>query len=257
MANTFVGSEVDRLPWLKDEIKRPSRSPSWVVAFVAASAVAIIAAFSFWLGMSGRLSFQPNDRTTPDASIVLPPADTTGEPEQMQPGSLMPQVDPVPEPPAVGVPAQQDVRLEAPPVRRMAAQRAMMTVHRSHPKKAAATKTKDADDKEGMTYANPWKSAGVSGRMVRVGAYSSMEKGKDAWSRLAQISPAIKQLPAVVTDIPSPTGRTLYWLQIGTTSQAHSEVLCQRMRKLGQRCVVVDVAGARKDGANGRQSARV
>ncbi|HJR82820.1 MAG TPA: SPOR domain-containing protein, partial [Sphingomicrobium sp.] len=108
---------------------------------------------------------------------------------------------------------------------------------------------------DALKYANPWKSVGVSGRMVRVGAYSSMEKGKDAWSRLAQLSPAIKQLPAVVTDIPSPTGRTLYWLQIGTTSQAHSEVLCQRMRAMGQRCVVVDLAGARKDNGNGRQSA--
>jgi hypothetical protein len=255
MANTFVGSEVDRLPWLKDEIKRPSRSPSWVVAFVAASAVAIIAALSFWLGMSGRLSLEPN--AAADASIALPPADTASEPDALEPGSAMPEVDPALEPPGVAMPVQQDVRLEAPPVRRMAAQRAMVTAHHSHPKKAVATKNKDAEDKEGMTYASPWKSAGVSGRMVRVGAYSSMEKGKDAWSRLAQISPAIKQLPAVVTDIPSPTGRTLYWLQIGTTSQAHSEVLCQRMRALGQRCVVVDVAGARKDGANGRQSARI
>ena len=34
-------------------------------------------------------------------------------------------------------------------------------------------------------------------------------------------------------------GRTYYRLQMGTTSQAHSEVLCQRMRVIGQSCIVV------------------
>ena len=34
-------------------------------------------------------------------------------------------------------------------------------------------------------------------------------------------------------------GRTYYRLQYGTTSQAHSEILCQRMRIVGQSCVVV------------------
>jgi hypothetical protein len=28
---------------------------------------------------------------------------------------------------------------------------------------------------------------------------------------------------------------------MGTTSQAHSEVLCQRMRRIGQSCVVIEV----------------
>jgi hypothetical protein len=40
-------------------------------------------------------------------------------------------------------------------------------------------------------------------------------------------------------------GRTYYRLQFGTTSQAHSEVLCQRMKTIGQSCVVVDLNGAR------------
>jgi hypothetical protein len=256
MARNIIAPDADRLPWLTEGIKRPKRSPSWVVSFVAASAVAIIAALSFWLGMSGWLSAQLNGRLAPDASIALPRAEATAE-FTTQPGQVMPQVEPAPVPPAVGMPVQQDARLEAPPVRRFAAKRPVVTVHRSPPLKSIASKKESAEDKKELAYANPWKSVGVSGRMVRVGAYSSLDKGKDAWSRLATLSPAIKQLPAVVTDIPSPTGRTLYWLQIGTTSQAHSEVLCQRMRALGQRCVVVDVAGARKDSANERQSARI
>ena len=88
--------------------------------------------------------------------------------------------------------------------------------------------------------------------MVRIGAYGSLEKGKKAWSQLAQLSPSFKRLPAVVTDLPSRTGRIYYWLQVGTTSQAHSEVLCQRMRSIGRSCLVVDLAGARGSG-NERQ----
>jgi hypothetical protein len=254
MANTFVGAEADRLPWLKDDVRRPRRTPGWVVAFVAASAVAIIAAFSFWLGMNEPFFASPTDRVRPQASMELPVAVTQPESRAEM---TMPQVAPAPVLPGIALAAQDDVRIEAPPVRRVAAKMNAATVHRSHSPKAAAVKKKSSDDSNALNYANPWKSTGVSGRMVRVGAYSTMDKGKDAWSRLAQLSPAIKQLPAVVTDIPSPTGRTLYWLQIGTTSQAHSEVLCQRMRALGQRCVVVDLAGARKDNGHGRQSVGV
>ena len=58
--------------------------------------------------------------------------------------------------------------------------------------------------------------------------------------------PGMRRLQAVTTDIPSMrNGRTYYRLQFGTTSQAHSEVLCQRMKVIGQSCVVVDLAGAR------------
>ena len=90
--------------------------------------------------------------------------------------------------------------------------------------------------------------------MVRVGTYASLQQGKQAWSRLARLYPGMRRLPAVVTDIASlRNGRTYYRLQIGTTSQAHSEVLCQRMKAIGQSCVVVDVAGARKGGLDERQ----
>ena len=249
MANVYTAGDANRLPWLTDEKKRRKKPAGWVVSFVAASSVAIIAAVSFWLGMNGTLRPQPVSQSASEASLYL------SEPELLQAEPMMPQVEPSPDPPAVALPGQEELRMEAPPVRRVAANRAEAAAHRSRPKTSRASKAKAAEDEDALKYANPWKSTGVSGRMVRVGAYSSLEKGKDAWSRLAQLSPGIKQLPAVVTDIPSPTGRTLYWVQIGTTSQAHSEVLCQRMRAMGQRCVVVDLAGARKDSGNGRQSA--
>jgi hypothetical protein len=113
-----------------------------------------------------------------------------------------------------------------------------------------------APERKPLEFSNPWDSSGASGRMVRVGTYSSLRQGKLAWAKLARSFPAMKKLPAVVTDIPSlRNGRVYYRLQIGTTSQAHSEVLCQRMRAIGQSCVVVDLAGARKGSGDERQPA--
>jgi hypothetical protein len=246
-----LAPDVDRLPWLTDHVERPRRSIRFVGPFLAASAVAIIAALSYWIGMSGALTPSSGNPARPEASVELPPASAPAKPDLSRPE--MPQVEPVLAPPPVALPDQKQVRIESPPVSHLA--KRTLTVHRGSPAatKADRSQTKTASGTKEERYANPWESSGVSGRMVRVGAYSSLEAGKKAWSRLAELSPAVKQLPAVVTDLPSKSGRVYYWLQIGTTSQAHSEVLCQRMRAIRQSCVVVDLAGARKGSGDERQ----
>jgi hypothetical protein len=252
MADTFVAGDADRLPWLTDDVRRPRRSANWVVAFVAASAVAIIAALSFWLGMSGALKRELGVQTRPETRVELPPvASSPNKPVPLQPEPMMPRVEPAPAPAPVIIRQQEEVRIAAGPRQRRVVHR-VNRAKASRPKAAAA---KRVPEKKTLSYSNPWESADVSGRMVRIGAYGSLEKGRQAWSRLAQLSPSFKRLPAVVTDLPSRTGRVYYWLQVGTTSQAHSEVLCQRMRAIGQSCLVVDLAGARKGSENERQPA--
>ena len=243
-----IARDFERLPWLTDDVRRrpKKRSANWVVAFLAASAVAIIAAVSFWLGMNGALAPKPAVQTQPETRVDLPAADPLSEPAPIQPEPVMPRVEPAPLPAPVVIRQQEEVRIASASHRRDVVHRAKTT----RPKAAAAAKK--VLEKKTVAYSNPWKSDGVSGRMVRIGAYGSLEKGKKAWSQLAQLSPSFKRLPAVVTDLPSRTGRIYYWLQVGTTSQAHSEVLCQRMRSIGQSCLVVDLAGARGSG-NERQ----
>lgn len=244
-----IAPDVDRLPWLTDDhVRRPRRRNHFVTSFLAASAVAVIAALSYWLGMSG-LPGQRQQAAAPEARVEVSAIQSTPR-EVAQPVPDMPQVKPAPAP-EVTLPVQREVRIEAPPVRRVTPK--SVSVHRSHPATKLAPARKASPPRKGLNYTNPWESAGASGRMVRVGAYSSLDAGKKAWSRLAAVSPAIRQLPAVVTDLPSRSGRVYYWLQIGTTSQAHSEVLCQRMRAIRQSCVVVDLAGARKGSGDERQ----
>jgi hypothetical protein len=246
-----IARDFERLPWLTDDVRRrPKGSANWVVAFLAASAVAIIAALSFWLGMNGVLAPKPALHMQPQARLDLPAADPLSEPAPFEAETVMPSVEPVPLPAPVVIRQQEEVRITASASRRREAVRHEHRAKMTRPQTAAAAKK--VPEKKAVAYSNPWKSDGVSGRMVRIGAYGSLEKGKKAWSQLAQLSPSFKRLPAVVTDLPSRTGRIYYWLQVGTTSQAHSEVLCQRMRSIGQSCLVVDLAGARGSG-NERQ----
>jgi hypothetical protein len=51
--------------------------------------------------------------------------------------------------------------------------------------------------------------------------------------------PAVAHLPAVVRPDRNSRGRVFYRFRIGTTSQAHSEVLCQRMERIRFSCAVV------------------
>jgi hypothetical protein len=63
---------------------------------------------------------------------------------------------------------------------------------------------------------------------------------------MARAYPGVRRLQAVVVETRNSRGRRFYRFQIGTTSQAHSEVLCQRMRKIRFSCAVVGLPGRAK-----------
>lgn len=83
------------------------------------------------------------------------------------------------------------------------------------------------------------ESKGASGRIVRIGAFGTRQQAKLGWRRMQRAYPAVARLPATVVRDRNSRGRAFYRFQIGTTSQAHSEVLCQRMAKIGFSCAVV------------------
>jgi len=74
-----------------------------------------------------------------------------------------------------------------------------------------------------------------------VGTFRTARQAKKGWWAIVRMNPTLKRLPALVVPVQSQRdGRVYYRLQMGTTSQAHSTVLCQRMRMIGQSCVVID-----------------
>ena len=237
--------DVDRLPWLADEVVPRKKVFRWWMLPAVLALGAIVFAFSYWFGV----------KTTQFAPPVEPALNQVTEPlpaPAVEPVRV-PEVAPAPLPAPVVVRQQQEVRIAIPRSER----RVSRPTARQRVELPAKTEPKVAERKP-LSFSNPWESAGASGRMVRVGTYASLKQGKQAWSRLAKVYPAMKKLPAVVTDLPSArNGRVYYRLQIGTTSQAHSEVLCQRMKAIGQSCVVVDLAGARRDSGDERQPVNV
>jgi hypothetical protein len=88
----------------------------------------------------------------------------------------------------------------------------------------------------------PWQPrvvAGASGRLVEVGAFGSVQQAKLGWRYMVRTYPAVARLPAVVRPDRNSHGRIFYRFRVGTTSQAHSEVLCQRMQRIRLSCAVV------------------
>ncbi len=217
---------LDRLPWLADEGDAPrGRKGRGRFAWIALLILAI-AALSYWLGtQSWNLLPDRPSTSFPEASgpIALPEArSATPEPEVI----LDPAVEPGPLPaapviartPAVRVPASSGRKAE------------------SDNKAKTETKTKAGPPE-------PWpvrNLEGSAGRLVRVGTFSTRRQAKRGWNALMRINPALQRLPALVVPVQSKRNhKTYYRLQMGTTSQAHSVVLCQRMRMIGQSCVVL------------------
>jgi SPOR domain len=83
---------------------------------------------------------------------------------------------------------------------------------------------------------------GPKGRIVQLGNFTDVPLAQEQWRLVAKRWPYLMGKPRIVT--PVWTRQNDQWaldyrLQIGTASQAQSLVICQRLQKAGQPCVVV------------------
>jgi outer membrane biosynthesis protein TonB len=254
MTDTRVALGSDRLPWLSDEpIARP-RNGGRVPWIVGGLAVLVVAAAFYWLGVQSRQLEQVPTSTSPRPAVTtrLPEAQTIPPSQQVPIGSV-PEVQPTPVP-ELRQPAQPVVRPA--PQRRVEAEEVTQTAPSDEATEAQATSsTEEAATNTTAAPAAPappalapasslrlWPSrvtAGANGRVVQIGAFGSVHQAKLGWQRMARAYPGVKRLPAVVRPARNSKGRVFYRFQIGTTSQAHSEVLCQRMEKIDFSCAVV------------------
>ncbi|WP_309662954.1 hypothetical protein [Sphingomonas sp.] len=243
MADSGLAYDPDRLPWLVEERKPRRQAGKTPLLLWALLAAMILAGGSYWLGM--RTASQADDftrptRTSPAATVTLP-----------QPRIVEPQVRPAPMPDVQPVAEPAPVRIsQATPVHRT---RRFVVRRRLPPQHAPAAENLNRVEEAQAAQAAPavvapkplqaWPAAvseGAYGRVVRIGTFSSRRSAKLAWWRLVRHYPGMKRLKAVVAPVRSlRNGQIYYRLQFGTTSQAHSEVLCQRMRIIAQSCVVV------------------
>lgn len=246
MADGHAAYDPDRLPWLTEERKPRRKRGSSPLLLWALLAGLLIAGASYWLGMRSVTDpgafgdmFGPSP---PAATVQLPePAVERPEPVAVQPPPLA-DVEPIAEPAPVAIPRAEPPPIAKPKVsKKTKAKTTLRTMPRKARARAAPVKRRAAVTRPARLQAWPAAvSQGAHGRVVRIGAFSSRRQAKKGWWAIVRHYPGMKRLKAVVAPVPSlRTGRTLYRLQFGTTSQAHSEVLCQRMRIIGQSCVVV------------------
>ena len=235
MSQAQLAAGPDRLPWLADEPQsKPKRGPN---PALAAGVLVALAAASFWIGTRGWLEL-----TRP-----TPPEKTIKAPQAPRPQALpQPQVKIAAQPEVIPAPAPE-VRPE--PVRevRIVPPRPVNVEKRSPPRVEAGAEPAAVAPASAEIIARPtplkawpaWQSSGAKGRIVRIGAFGTREQAKRGWWAMVHSYPAVAHLKATVVGDRNSKGRRFYRFQIGTTSQAHSEVLCQRMQKIRFSCAVV------------------
>ena len=263
MTDSRVALGMDRLPWLPDEPARPAKARkaanhgllAWVIA-----GVLLVAGGSYWLGTrtaGGEQDAGPQSR--PSTTLILPDSRPV-QPEVVAPVTS-PDIPRVAEPEVRRVverpskPAWKPLPHSVPTE---VAERVERTMATDEMDKVAGAQGVTAKAEPPKPLVPPvantqsvklWparESAGATGRVVQIGAFGTRLQAKLGWKHMARAYPGVRRLPAVVVEARNSRGRPFYRFQIGTTSQAHSEVLCQRMERIRFSCAVVGLPGAKK-----------
>lgn len=234
MSRVEATAAMDRLPWLQDEpAVKPARRRYGAALGSALAAVLLVSGVAFWFSArSVEVQAPPPPAAKTATTVRLPAAREVPAQPQVKLAPV-PEVEPIVAPPMPVI--------EPPPAVRRAAPK--ITTHEVVEQAPAVEEAPKAAQPEKP---EPWpvrQVDGAAGRLVRIGAFNSVHQAKRGWWAIVRVNPALKHLPALVVPVQSlRNGRVYYRLQMGTTSQAHSAVLCQRMRMIAQPCVVIGAA---------------
>lgn len=243
MIQAQAAAPSDRLPWLADEPAMPQRRSSRFgpLAAAAATTLVAVAGASYWIGsQSARQPEVEWREPTPAKTVAMSPPPQHAEPAQ-------PQVALEPEP-EVRIAPPRDLLLGPSHVPRRQERMSRAPAAHSREKQAeegpprvavAAAPPQSPQVAAPLTPWPAWRSAGASGRIVRIGAFGTRQQAKLGWRFMVDAYPAVAHLKATVVESRNSRGRSFFRFQIGTTSQAHSEVLCQRMERIRLSCAVV------------------
>ena len=257
MSQAQAAAAAERLPWLEDEpmlqpkTKPERRGVSREVLGWAAAGTLLVAGASYWMGVhSSRQPATGTKAIAPSTNVPVPRAQIA-EPAQ----TALPEV-PVETAPQVSPPPLREVPILRPRSERRSLGRPAINGSKrapaqppSAPREAAAptagegtaqpAKGITSPDAKPLTVWPATRSQGAAGRIVRIGAFGTREQAKLGWRYMVRAYPGVAHLKATVVSDRNSRGRYFYRFQIGTTSQAHSEVLCQRMRRIHLSCAVV------------------
>jgi len=246
MSRVEAAAAMDRLPWLPDEpAPQPVKRRRGGTLVAVSAAILLTAGAAFWFGARGvdEVLPTPHARHAQPATTVRLPAPRLAPPP---PALVLPRapeirVTPVPE---VHVSRVPEVHIAAPVERRESREFRESAPAPATPaaRTAPVAAQRVVPPRPHPTQLRPWPPrvvSGAAGRLVQIGAFGSPHQAKLGWWYMVRAYPAVAHLPALVTETDNSRGRAFYRFQVGTTSQAHSEVLCQRMHKIHFSCAVV------------------
>ena len=242
----------DRLPWLDEPRSQPASRRRGATPWLwSAAAVAIlgVGAGAYWLGT----------RDLPPPAVIesAPPprpqqVEATPEvlPDEVIANEMANEVaatEVLPAPPAL-----QRTRAAVRAIRESAAARSDEPVAEQVPEEEVLAETNTAipelPEAAPMPITRPTpvivRTPGQSwGRKVQLGAYRTQAQADVAWRALVRRYPYLASKPKLVSglDVRSTDGKAtrMYRLQLAAASQAQAVVICQRLQKAGQSCVVV------------------
>jgi hypothetical protein len=198
-----------------------------------------MAASAFWFGLQSVDTAPPAGQHQRVSTTVRLPAPRPVETPQVR-MPVEPLVEPAPQREVRAVPVRE-VHISSPRVVKSATGPASSTAI-AEPQAAPAKPEPVAKPQSDFIAPRPWNPRvyeGAAGRLVQIGAFGSTRQAKRGWWFMVRAYPAVAHLPAVVRTSQNSKGRAFYRFQVGTTSQAHSEILCQRMERIGLSCAVV------------------
>jgi len=215
----------ERLPWLGEEAapQRDHRTRDAIgLAIVAAL---LIFGVSYWIASQSWQRAREraeNEAVAPPAAVPLPkaPSATQARPHRVA------KAGPTTTPRTQAHPKQQ-VAAKAPTTAAVV----KAVAENNEPASAAPAKAAEKQVASAAASSKP--------RVVRIGAFASPTEAKLGWRSMVRAYPALAHLPATVVDASSPGSKATYRFEIGTASQTHSELLCQRMTRIALSCAAV------------------
>lgn len=254
----------ERLPWLPDEPEPApvaagpapaSKAPApgramWPWYLLLLLLTAAVAGGAWWLGTRQREAPPPQLPVEEPVALPITRIEPAPAPAAETPGVAA-------EPPATPVPAGETTREQ---IRRTAT--AGERPPESRPRETPSAARREPVRTSGRTVfpadepiAVPPPVTGPRpvvvhhpqpnrGRVVQLGAFPTRAQADEAWRRISRRYPYLATKPKMVNTVAvrgvgGGRATRMYRLQLGTSSQAQSAVICQQLERAGQSCVVV------------------
>jgi hypothetical protein len=236
----------ESLPWLEDEpparavpaARRTSTKALWPWYLLFLLLIAAVVTGAWWLS-TGKEAAPP----TLPAEQSLPIPVNPSEPAPAAP------VEPLTEDtPTVSADPAAQIRTEPPRTSTRTVQRPSQRVTEAARSRRgifpADEPSADAPPVAGPAPIILYHPQPNRGRVVQLGAFPTRAQADDSWKRIARRYPYLATKPKMVNTVDVRAlggGRPtrMYRLQLGTSSQAQSVVICQQLDRAGHSCVVV------------------